>query len=706
MFTLFHGAFGTIKIAFNELWQSMIAYFVFLFTLQLPTQRPTETPTGNTDNPILPDTAAEFGEKTNTFWERLFDGDNLVNYMSVTQNALTFILRILPFVIMLIFSLRILIRRAFEQQNNDYNKDTTPLAIYKKISSAVYAPIKNYIVSCTEYIKTTPFPKLWLVIWLFNFNVFAVLLSTLGIVLYFFISFDLVAVYYFVYGVITKLSPAFNFIPLWVWITLALCLFDRWRKGIAIMHLRYMERLNTTFILNRSICSMFVGTMGKGKTTLVTDISLSTEAIFRNKARDMMLDIDCKFPYFPYIVLENELKTEMEDNRVFNLASCGEWIDNKRKLFYRTLRKIRKRELHDSTAFRLIWDYDFVTYDLEYDDKKTVTNIFDAMKDYAKLYLIYITQSSLIISNYAIRTDFVKIDTGNMPKWNMDFFTRNSRRIKDTSRHSHILDFDMLRLGKKLIENNKKANCFEFGIIAITETGKERGNQYKLQEIRDTLKKLRNTTDTEQATQLTDKFNDSLKLIRHKCTVAGFPFARVFLDEQRPESLGADARDLCEIVHIKNKSEMKLAMPFYFVGELIHDIIFPKFITVYNEYRFNRGDNTLLMHLIKKAGSVLHRSYTRILNRYGYTTVKIGIEDGATGQLLKTDNYYLSTKKIYSNRFATDAYGDIFASGLKGVNVGLDTLPEYATHKASEDELKRQNSYFIEEILKYSETDR
>jgi hypothetical protein len=253
----------------------------------------------------------------------------------------------------------------------------------------------------------------------------------------------------------------------------------------------------------------------------------------------------------------------------------------------------------------------------------------NALKDYAKLYLIYITTSSLIISNYAVRTDFNKIDIGNFPMWDLDFFTRDSKRLKDISRHSHILDFDMLRLGKKLVDNNRLANAFEFGIIAITETGKERGNQYKNIEIKETIKQLRDTIKerdkigentnpqkaeylrlTERATQLTDKFNDALKLIRHKCTVCGFPFARVFLDEQRHESLGADARDLCEIIHIKDTTDTKLAMPFYFVGELLHDIIFQKFADTYTEYRFNRGDNSLLMHLIKKAGAGLHCAHT------------------------------------------------------------------------------------------------
>jgi len=468
-----------------------------------------------------------------------------------------------------------------------------------------------------------------------------------------------------------------------------------------------MENMNKEFILEWSICTMFVGTMGKGKTTLVTDIALSTEAIFRQKAYEMMLETDLKFPHFPWIVLENALKLEIKKGRIFNLASCGEWIDRIERYF------MRKPDYN-------LFKYDHKKYGLYYDDKKALTTLFEGLRDYAKLYLIYITSSSLILSNYAIRTDFVKIDGGNMPLWDLDFFERDVKHMKRGSRHSHILDFDMLRLGKKLVDNNALSNAFEFGVIAITEIGKERGNQFKSQELRDTAKQLRDAIKelektkadtaahraellalTDKATQLTDKFNDSLKLIRHKCTVGGFPFARVFLDEQRPESLGADARDLCEIIHIREKSELRLAMPWFFIGELLYTTLFPRFQTVYQEYRFNRGDNTLLMYLLKKLGARTYSYYIRIYNRFGYRVQTLAIEDCA-GQGMKDCRYYISAKKIYSNRFSTDAYGDIFAKGLKGCKVGLDDIPEYATHKASLEELQSQGSYLINDIQKYS----
>ena len=51
------------------------------------------------------------------------------------------------------------------------------------------------------------------------------------------------------------------------------------------------------------------------------------------------------------------------------------------------------------------------------------------------------------------------------------------------------------------------------------------------------------------------------RIMSKKKYVVGYPFVEVIMDEQRPESLGADARDLCEIIHIRGKSEKRLTMP-------------------------------------------------------------------------------------------------------------------------------------------------
>jgi hypothetical protein len=278
----------------------------------------------------------------------------------------------------------------------------------------------------------------------------------------------------------------------------------------------------------------------------------------------------------------------------------------------------------------------------------------------------------------------------------------------------------MIRLGKKLREHNERANCFEFGIIAITEIGKERGNQFKTQELKETKVALQGTIKelekakidctiekeelrkmAQGANQSTDKTNNFFKLIRHPSTIDGVCFARVFMDEQRPESLGADARDLCEVVHIVEKSKEHLAMPFYFIGELLHALITPKCARAYEEYRFNRGDNTLLMYLIKKVWAFFDHHRTGIYNRFGYRTMTLAVEDGASGQEIKKQKYYLMNKKIYSNRFATDAYSAYFAEMLKKCKVGINGCKTYGSHRATMKELESQKSYFITELKKY-----
>ena len=57
--------------------------------------------------------------------------------------------------------------------------------------------------------------------------------------------------------------------------------------------------------------------------------------------------------------------------------------------------------------------------------------------------------------------------------------------------------------------------------------------------------------------------------------------------------------------------------------------------------------------------------------------------------------YFLMNQKIYARRFSTDCFSDYFHDLAKGTNVGLNDYMEYTTEKATVEELKMQNSYFI-----------
>ena len=171
--------------------------------------------------------------------------------------------------------------------------------MFKTISDKSYVPISDFVKQYVDYLKHSRFITLWKLIWIFNFNIIAIMFGVMAIVLYFFISFDFVALYYFVFNTVVLALPAIRIIPIWVWVVLLLVMIDRWRKKVAMNNLRHMEAMNKGFVNERSICGMLVGTMGKGKTTLVTDMALSIETIFRTKAKELMLECDMMFPHFP-----------------------------------------------------------------------------------------------------------------------------------------------------------------------------------------------------------------------------------------------------------------------------------------------------------------------------------------------------------------------------------------------------------------------
>lgn len=249
----------------------------------------------------------------------------------------------------------------------------------------------------------------------------------------------------------------------------------------------------------------------------------------------------------------------------------------------------------------------------------------------------------------------------------------------------------MLRLGKRLVEENERSDMFEFGVVTITEIGKERLNALELSDVKKSDKR---------ANQKNDLFNYWLKMARHSATVDGYPFIKVFVDEQRPESWGADARELSEIVHIVARNDKKLAMPFFAIEELIYDFVFSRFVNLYKKYRYLRGDNTLSMYVLKSICTKIHSYYTGIYNRFSYIPCDIALEAGVQDGKMAMKKYYLATKKIYSKRFSTDCFSEFFTEKTLKSTFGLDDLVEFKTEKASFDEMLQENSYFFEDLCK------
>ncbi len=627
---------------------------------------------------LLPSDFEGFTSQAKSFFSLLVDGENFAGYWTKVGDVMLVLLKVVAIILPCLLVLGLVIWRLYKSGNTKHNKDTVPLKVFKSFSRCLYLPLKRTVLSYRDFLtEHRAVWILWAVMWAFHLNAASIVMGFLAYYFYFVLSFDIANLYVQVCKLFIDLQVIFRYFPWWIIAFVCWLLFDRWRKNIAQNRLRHFEARNCGFINELPIVSMACGSMGKKKTTLITDMVLSQEVMFRQKALEILQQNDMKFPYFPWIAFEDELRRCMEHGTVYNLASVKAWVVLKRSRFMR----------HRNAQTQL-YGYDYARYGTTFDDSLKISRLFGVLETYAQAYFIYVIQSSLIVANFSVRTDNLMADNGNFPMWLTDFFPE---RRRTQSRHAHILDFDVLRLGRKVLENNPKAGSFEFGVVGITEIGKERGNNLELKEVK------KGSDDTNQKNDL---FNSWLKMCRHSATVDNFPFIKVFTDEQRPESWGADARDLCDVVHIVSSGDTRLSLPFYTIEEMLSEWVFNRFISLYYDFRFRRGDNTLLVHLLKSVTAWLWRRNLRIYNRYGYSILKIEKERGTMDGKTENKKYYLMSAKLYAQRFSTDCFSDYFNDMAAKSKTGLMDYLEYATEKATVEELKMQNSYFINSLYK------
>jgi hypothetical protein len=424
--------------------------------------------------------------------------------------------------------------------------------------------------------------------------------------------------------------------------------------------------------------------MGAGKTKTVTDMALSQEVKFRNMAFEIIIECDFKFPYFNWATFEQEMKKEIEEHHVFSVPTAREWVREKACMF------------EEAPSQENIFNYDYERYGLEYNDNLKVWDIWEVLEDYACAYLVYTVQSSLLISNYSIRVDGMFRDTANFPLWDTDFFERDARYVDSISRHAHILDFDMLRLGKRMLDENPKRYAFGFGVYIISEIDKERKNSPELMTVK---------ANADECNQKNDLFNALVKMSRHACVISNRVFVKIFADLQRPESLGADARELGEIVYIEDHTDMQPTLPFFapfYIFEAIYAFLFGKFVDKYYQYRYVRSDKILPMYLLKKLVAKLKHFRDRTFNLYGSSKSKLLIESGRMDGDKKEAKYFIQSKKIYSRRYTTDCLSAIFGQYADKNTIGIEDLEEYLTELGTDEENLMQNSFFQNETHHYN----
>lgn len=629
---------------------------------------------------FIPFDLAELERKWNILGESLLKKELLVLYLDWLLVKLRDILMLLAMSLPVVLLIGVIFKSFMLSPRGpeEHNVDSEPLRIFKKYflstGKKIYLRIRDFFAF---FRKNRIYVFTLFAIWLINLNIATIIVEFLAFYLYFASVFNFADIRGQLFKLLIDLIIMFSGAPFVFWLAVGFFLFDKIRRYIGYDRLEHNELKNRGFINSLPIVVLLCGPMGVSKTTMLSDMVLSQNDMFRGKAFDKMYQIRNRFPHFPWIRLEIRLKGMIQRGDLPNLAFVRAFIREKR----------RRDFFGIDSGWCFEYDPIFLRY---YDDALAVADVWDLVETYAQLYYIYTFDRSLTVANFSVR-DLNNIDDiGNSPLCRSDFFKAPSVPLDDDSGHSLVLDFDILRPGSKVSADSGNYGLFEFGIVAITEVGKERGNNLELKEVK---------KKGEYANQKNDLFNQWLKMCRHSSTVDNFPFIRVFCDEQRPESWGADARDLASVVWIREKEDLKITMPGFLFGDILYDIISPWWLKFSSEYAYNRGDNTLTMFLLKSLVThfLCHRE--RIYNTFGYHRLRIETEQGTMDGELEEHEYFISTKKDYSKIFSTDCFSDYFAEKAFECRRGLGDLLEYETERASFDELRQQNSYFVNGLL-------
>lgn len=623
----------------------------------------------------------EFVERMKRMWDYVFDLECFVSYLGTVcywiNNISMLILLLLPFVFLLPLLFKMLLLHTNEAEHAEKARS---VECFESVIIIRYKHIKSVLNSFwTCCVKHKSIIIVFVALWLVNLNILTILFEFLAYYLYMAFSFDLANLPIQFAKLLIDIIIMFSGAPFIFWLIVGYLLIRWIREIIGYKRLKFRENLDRAFIDRQPLIMMFTGTMGTGKTTALTSVAISLEIKFREKALELMMDIDSKYPNFPWIKLEDDLKNAIKCSRIKNLTTCRDYISELEQIYV------------DTNSSNDLFGYDISKYRYSFDDNLTHKNIWSVISDYSCLYFIYIIQSSLIVSNYSIRVDNKFDDIGNFPLWDFELFTNSTDESMKRSRRSHVLDYDILRLGRTILKNNPRRSSFEFGVVGLSEFAKERGNQLTLQDIK---------KNADETNQKNDLFAYALKMCRHKATICGFPFVAFVCDEQRPESLGADTRDLLSIINIDKKNDAELLLPFYFLEELFHDIFYPKWIEFYKKYRYYRSDICLFVYLMHNIMSNIHNSYRKTYNLFGCNVLEVSVQSGKMEDEALTDHIHILFKKVYSDRFATDCHNGFFVPQLRIAESSFEQYLEYSGTVASIEELEYQNSYFISDMKK------
>ena len=653
-FFRFPNAIGRLVEAFRDFGSSLICAFCKLFDIETELSATVNTlpdysflnvkeyvyslfgaTPKNTYLPSLPfpDTWAEFKAEWVAYWQAFATSRNFFLYLYHTTNFLYVTWIVLALGVPLFFLVRALFKKFYfrekpikKAKNGETETDeapppgapvereitdSKPLILWHKLYFGVILRVEVWFAGLFDFIKEHDnIWGFWLLLASLYFNFFTIFFETLAYYVYVLYSVNITTIYKQIYKLFLDLWSLFSFMPLVGWIAFFVVILETSARRIGYNNLYHRERCNRGFGNELGVITYIYAEVGGFKTTMLTDMLLSDEVQLRDDALEIILECDACFPNFPWLRLERALKRAYEAHEVYDKWSCIRWVQALRKRF------------EETSCAANIFEYDIEHYPLEYDNKLYLEYIWDTIEDYALAYTIYTIQNSLLITNFSVRVDNLFMDLGNFPLWDSDFFKRDSRYLEAYSRHSNILDFDMLRIGSQMLKDNPNRYAFGWGVYGVTEADKEFKNTLELEEIK---------AKDEECNQKNDLTHVSLKMSRHACMIRGRNMLRAKMDMQRVENITANLRQIGQVALIAEKGDKTTVLPYFAPYRVLAPVLLTvkeKLDNLFINNRFLRSDNRLITNGIDKLRSLIGKWNERYMNVFGSRTLDIELQSG------------------------------------------------------------------------------
>ena len=629
---------------------------------------------------FIPFSVEEVLAKLQALFPALFVGEHFLAYLSFIGNALRFIILYGMMLVLCVYLIFKLIVGSYIRQTEKKGA-SRQLTFFLRHVRPKLIFVKLWICDFLSFGVEHHLFKILAIVWLFNLNISSIVVAVIALYLYFVASFDLVGLVANLANLLADLVIMFWGLPVLAWLIIGYIILSKIREYIGYRGLEHNEAKNKGFIRESlSLCNLIVGLMRAGKNLTETDIALSAEQIYRDMALEGMIEQSRKFPDFPWRDLEKEVERACCYREIVDFPTARLFAEKKRLRFLK------------AKSPGKYFGYDFGEYATTFNNGMYYESIYDVVEIYAQYYSLYFVNASLISANYAVRSGATQISLGHFPVWHNDFFHAPPVAEVDPDEMCHVLDFDKYRLGKRM-GDGEDVGIAGYGIHLWSERGKERGNMLDNADYK--------KTDT-KANPRNDYSNMFLKLAGHNATVDFKNFFLCIGDEQRPESVGADEREVSSILHVEGRTKNLITLPFFELETVLNGFLLSHFDPYYVQYRLHRSDGTLFMYLILHVVSLYWGWYIRKFNTFAFDVLTIGIEKGTLDGNLNMHQYYISHKKTFAKRYSTDAFRDMLAVRALEARHGLHQQPKYKGLWSQPEEYDCQHSFAVEKIREHT----